>query len=66
MVMTALIVMFSSNCNVLKISLQFSEIIGFIYWSPVNSIFFLFVMATICGVLGLVTVGWLLVGDAVP
>jgi hypothetical protein len=31
----------------------------------VNSIF-LFVMATICGVLGLVTVGWLLVGDAVP
>jgi hypothetical protein len=65
MVMTALIVMFSSNCFVVKISLQFSEIIGFKSWSPVNSIF-LFVMATICGVLGLVTVGWLLVGDAVP
>jgi hypothetical protein len=57
MVMTALIVMFSSNCFVVKISLQFSEIIPFICVSPVNSI---------CGVLGFVTVGWLLVGDAVP
>jgi len=40
MVMTALIVMFSSNCFVVKISLQFREIIGFISWSPVISIFF--------------------------
>ncbi len=40
MVMTALIVMFSTNCFVVKISLQFREIIGFISWSPVNSIFF--------------------------
>jgi hypothetical protein len=40
MVMTALIVMFSSNCFVVKISLQFSEIIGFICLSPVNSTFF--------------------------
>jgi hypothetical protein len=65
MVMTALIVMFSSNCFVVKISLQFSEIIGFICLSPVNSIFFVCHGYNMWG-LRLVTVGWLLVGDAVP